>query len=149
MRKVSWMHNWWCSLNARSKIGFQAYLKLSPNATFVHCFIHRFALSAKTLAPELLSCLNRIVKMVNFVKSSALNTRLFARLCEDLGSEHKCLLYHTEVRWLSRGNMTRRVFELKNVLLAFFRERNSDFENDLESAGLSVVGLSVGYFWSY
>jgi len=42
--------------------------------------------------------------------------------------------------------MTRRVFELKNVLLAFFRERNSDFENDLESAGLSVVGLSVGYF---
>jgi len=29
--------------------------------------------------------------------------------------------------------MTRRVFELKNELLAFFREKNSDFENDSES----------------
>jgi len=67
--------------------------------------------------------------MVSFVKSSALNTQLFAKLCEDLGSENKCLLYHTEVQWLSQGNMTRRVFELKNELLAFFREKNSDFEN--------------------
>ena len=95
------------------KSGFQAYLKtVSPNATFVHCFIHRFALSSKTLPPELLSCLNRIIKMMNFVKSSALNTWVFERLGEDLGSEHKCLLCHTEVRWLSLGNMTRRVFEL-------------------------------------
>ena len=109
------------------KSGFQAYWKtVSPNATFVHCFIHRFALNAKTLPPELLSCLNRIIKMVSFVKSSALNTRLFSKLCEDLGSEHKCLVYHTEVQWLSRGNMTRWVFELKNELLAFFREKNSD-----------------------
>jgi len=122
------------------KSGFQAYLKtVSPNATVVHCFIHRFALNAKTLPPELLSCLNQIIKMVSFVKSSALNTRLFARLCEDLGSKHKCLLYHTEVQWLSRGNMTRRVFELKNELLAFFREKNSNFKNDLESKAFVLM----------
>ena len=127
------------------KSGFQAYLKtVSPNATVVHCFIHRFALNAKTLPPELLSCLNQIMKMVSFVKSSALNTRLFARLCEDLGSKHKCLLYHTEVQWLSRGNMTRPVFELKNELLAFFREKISDFKNDLESkAFVLMLALSV------
>lgn len=116
------------------KSGFQAYVKdKSPKVTLVHCFIHRFALCAKVMPPELLAYLNRIIKLVNFVKASALNTRLFARLCEDLGSDHKCLLYHTEVRWLSRGNMTRRVFELRNELLVFCRQKNSNFKNDFEN----------------
>jgi len=40
------------------KSGFQAYVKTAPpNATFIHCFIHIIALSAKTLQPEFLSCL--------------------------------------------------------------------------------------------
>ena len=98
-----------------------------PEIIFTHCFIHRFALCAKVLPPELLSCLQKIVKIVNFVKTSALNTRLLANLCADLGFDHKCLLFYTEVRWLSRGNMTRRVFELRNELLEFYEQRNHNF----------------------
>ena len=105
------------------KSGFQSYVKaVSPGIIFTHYFIHRFALCAKVLPPELLSCLQQIVKIVNFVKTSALNTRLFARLCADLGSDHTCLLFHTEVRWLSLGNMTRRVFELMNEFLNFMKK---------------------------
>ena len=115
------------------KSGFQAHVKaVSPNVTSVHCFIHRFALSAKVLPPKLLSCLNRIIKMVNVVKTSALNTRLFKLICEDLGSDHTCLLYHTEVRWLSRGNITKPLFELRDELLAFLREKDYDFRKYLE-----------------
>ena len=55
-----------------------------------------------------------VVKIIKFVKASALNTRLFKQLCEDLGLEHTSLLYHTEVRWLSRGNATKRLSEMKN-----------------------------------
>ncbi|XP_068242269.1 zinc finger BED domain-containing protein 5-like [Palaemon carinicauda] len=85
------------------KSGFQAHVKaVAPNATAVHCFIHRFALCAKVLPPKLLSCLNRVIRIVNFVKTSALNTRLFKLLYEDFGSDHICLLYHTEVRWVIR-----------------------------------------------
>ncbi|XP_068216554.1 zinc finger BED domain-containing protein 5-like [Palaemon carinicauda] len=41
------------------KSGFQAHVKaVAPNATAVHCFIHRFALCAKVLPPKLLLCLN-------------------------------------------------------------------------------------------
>ena len=65
------------------------------------------------------------------MKTSALNTRLFANLCADLSSDYKCLLFYTEVRWLSRGNMARRVFELRNELLKFYEERNHNFKNDL------------------
>ena len=51
------------------KSGFQSYVKaVSPEIIFTHCFIHRFALCAKVLSPELLSCLQQIVKIVNFVK---------------------------------------------------------------------------------
>ena len=35
--------------------------------------------------------------------------------------------------------MTSRVFELKNELLAFFREKNSDFKNDLESKAFVLM----------
>ena len=112
------------------KSGFQSYIKaVSPEIIFTHCFIHRFALCAKVLPLQLLSCLQQIVKIVNFVKTSSLNTGLFANLCADLGSNHKCLLFYTEVRWLPRGNMTRRVFELRNGLLEFYEQRNYNFEN--------------------
>ncbi|XP_078487698.1 zinc finger BED domain-containing protein 5-like [Ciona intestinalis] len=57
------------------KSGFQAYVKaVAPKATLVHCYIHRFALCARVLPTELLECLNRNIKLVNFVKASALNT---------------------------------------------------------------------------
>ncbi|XP_068209307.1 zinc finger BED domain-containing protein 5-like [Palaemon carinicauda] len=111
---------------------FQAHVKaVAPNATAVHCFIHRFALCAKVLPPKLLSCLNRVIRINNYVKTSALNTRLFKLLCEDFGSDHICLLYHTEVRWLSWGNTMRCLFELRDVLLVFFKKEH-DFQKDLE-----------------
>ena len=115
------------------KSGFQAHVKaVSPRVTSVHCFIYRFALCTKVLPAKLLMCLNRVVKIVKFVKTSALNTRLFKVLCEDLGSDPTCLLYHTEVRWLSPGNTTKRLFEMRNELLLYFQQKDHDFPNDLE-----------------
>ena len=49
------------------------------------------------LPAQLSACLKQLMKIINFVKASALNTQLFKQLCEDLGSEHTSLLYHTEV----------------------------------------------------
>ena len=64
--------------------GFQSYVKaVSLNVTSVHCFIHRFALCTKVLPAQLLACLKQVVKIINFVKASALNTRFFKQLCED------------------------------------------------------------------
>ena len=112
------------------KSEFQAYVKdVATNATFVHCFIHRFALCTKVLPSGLLSCFNKIFKIV---KTSALNSRLFARLCQDVGSDHQCLLFYTEVRWLSRGNMTRRVLELRHELLIFLIEKNHECKDGLK-----------------
>ena len=44
------------------KSEFQAYVKdVATNATFVHCFIHRFALCTRVLPSGLISCLNKII----------------------------------------------------------------------------------------
>ena len=95
------------------KLRFKAHVTaVAPNMTFVHCFIHRFALCTKVLPENMLSCLNQVIKMVNFIKTSALNMQLFKRLCEDLSSDFTCLLYYTELHWLSKGNARRRLFEL-------------------------------------
>ena len=114
--------------------GFQKYVKaVLPNVTSVHCFIHKFAQCTKVLPAQLLACLKQVVKIINFVKVSALNTRLFKQLCEDQGSEQSSLLYYTEVHRLSRGNATKRLFEMKNEMLLLFKELGHRYFKDLEN----------------
>ena len=98
-----------------------------------HCFIHQEALASKTL-PDALKCVfDVVIKSVNYIKSSALNNRLFRKLCEDLNSEHKQLLYYTKVRWLSRGNLVAGVFELRDEIKIFLETAKPElavhFEN--------------------
>ena len=66
-----------------------------------------------------------MIECVNFIRARALNHRLFKVLCDQMGSEHPVLLYHTEVRWLSRGLVLSRVFELCGEIETFLRERKS------------------------
>ena len=107
--------------------GFYAHVKkVSPVCTFMHCMIHREALASKTLGPELTEVLRQVIKLVNTVKSSALNTRLFRRFCEQMDADHYNLLYHTEVRWLSKGNVLKRVFTLRNELRDFFEQQKKE-----------------------
>jgi phenylalanine-4-hydroxylase len=43
-----------------------------------------------------------VIKLINFLKSRALNHRQFSEFLKDLGSEYGDVIYNTEVRWLSR-----------------------------------------------
>ena len=93
--------------------GFVSLVKQkNPNLMTTHCFLHREALVAKTLNDELKLVLDQVVKMVNYIKSRPLKSRLFKQLCIAMESKHLCLILHTEVRWLSRGKVLSRVFEL-------------------------------------
>ena len=106
---------------------FYAHVKkVSLVCTFMHCMIHREALASKTLGPDLTEVLRQVIKLVNTVKSSALNTRLFRRFCEQMDADHYNLLHHTEVRWLSKGNVLKRVFTLRNELRDFFVQQKKE-----------------------
>ncbi|XP_049323296.1 protein FAM200B-like [Astyanax mexicanus] len=100
-------------------------LTRAPNATWNHCFLHREALAAKNMVPDLNEALQDVIKVVNHIKRSAKSSRCFSNLCKDLGSEHMQVLYHSEVRWLSRGKVLSRFYELKTEIATFLSENNS------------------------
>ena len=93
-----------------------------------HCMIHREALASKTLPARLRATLTEVIKVVNYVKSSALNTRLFRQLCTHFDSTHHDLLFYTQVRWLSKSNMLDRLLELRYELETFL---DAQGKNDL------------------
>ena len=66
----------------------------------------------KKMPDGLKSVLDSAVTSVNFIKARPMQSRLFQVLCDEMGSEHVQLLLHTEVRWLSRGKVLSRLFEL-------------------------------------
>jgi len=71
-----------------------------PSLKWTHCIIHQEALASKKMPKTLTDVLTQIVKIVNYIKSNALNSRLFKTLCLEMGSFHESLLLHNEVRWL-------------------------------------------------
>jgi transposase len=94
--------------------GAVAQIKVATDAKFVHCSIHREAVAPRRMRAILKSVLTAAVKVVNVIKSRAKNSILFSILYNEMGSEHDKFL-HTEVRWLSRGNVLSR-------LLNFFQK---------------------------
>ncbi|CAH2001738.1 unnamed protein product [Acanthoscelides obtectus] len=112
-----------------------------------HCVIHREALASKTLPQKLRQTFDSAIRIVNYIKSSALNSRLFTLLCEDLDSDHKVLLFHTEVLWLSKGNILARLYDLKEEVILFleFKEKHDfltmfkDYTFQWELAYLTVI----------
>lgn len=110
-----------------SRSGLATLIKTkNPAAITTHCVIHRQALAAKTLPECFAIAMKTAIKVVNFIKNSALNTRLFKQLCSDMNSEHETLLFHTEVRWLSKGNMLSRLYELREEVQAFLTDKNKE-----------------------
>ncbi|KRY32768.1 Zinc finger BED domain-containing protein 5 [Trichinella spiralis] len=102
-------------------------LRQSPNASWTHCSIHREALVSKTISDDLKNVLNTAVKIINFIKSKRLQSRLFEKLCEEMGSCHKSLLFHSDVRWLSRGKVLTRLVELREEVAIFLKEQNGNY----------------------
>ena len=105
--------------------GIQARVKTQVSDVLsLHCMIHRHALAAKTLPPLLLDVISGVIKLVNYIKRSSLNTRLFRELCKGLDASSETLLFHTEVPWLSKGNVVKRVFELRAEIQEFIIQQN-------------------------
>ncbi|KAJ4946945.1 hypothetical protein JOQ06_008988 [Pogonophryne albipinna] len=70
--------------------------------------------------------MDTVTRLVNFVReSSSLQHRLFRSLLEEMSSEHKDLLLHNDVRWLSKGRVLERVCDLRDELVSFLSSLQS------------------------
>ena len=97
-------------------IGFESLFQAAnyDYITFTHSLIHWKLLAAKNLAPELNDVLQDAVKIINLIKSHALNSRLFSNLCKDTDSYHSNLLLFITRR--SKMNIKRK--SLRRLLLS-------------------------------
>ncbi|XP_063323043.1 zinc finger BED domain-containing protein 5 [Pelmatolapia mariae] len=110
--------------------GLQALIKrVSPNVQWTHCMIHREALASKQLSPELSNVMTDVITTVNYIKTRPAKARIFSALCEEMGTDHTVVLFHSESRWLSRGKVLSRVFELRDEIRIFLKEEGSDLTN--------------------
>ena len=106
--------------------GFVALMKqVAPHIVSNHWAIYKYALACKTLHLELKSVLDFVVKAVNFIRGRAVNSQLLKAFCDDLGKEHQYLLFHTKVRWSSRGKVLSRVAKFVTEVALFLREHES------------------------
>ena len=136
-----------------------------PNCSSSHCVLHRHALVCKKISIDMKTVLDEAVQIVNFIKSRPLQSRLFKIICEDMESQHTTLLLHSEVRWLSRGKVLSRVFELRRELAMFLSEQKherfavltnsswlmrlayiTDIFSKLNEVSLSLQGKSITVF---
>ncbi|CAO2589068.1 Zinc finger MYM-type protein 6 [Lemmus lemmus] len=132
-RSLSWNHCvGFCTDGATSMTDRCSRLKskiqeVAKNAvTFTHCFIHREHLAAEKLSPCLHEILLQSAQILSFVKNGASDSQMLTTLCEEMGSEHVNLPLNTEVRWLSKGRILTRLFELRHEIEILLNQRHSD-----------------------
>ena len=95
---------------------------IAVNAKWTHCLIHGEALASQQLSGDLNGVLEVVVKTVNFIKARPLKARLFQRLCDELGAHYNNLLFYCTAKWLSKGKVLLRVYELRNEIFIFLKE---------------------------
>ena len=114
--------------SCKGKTGFFAHVRhLNPNVFVVHCMIHKETLIFKILPTNLHSAMKQVVEVVNFIKTRPIQSRLFTQLCQEMDSKFKCLLFYTEVCWLLRGKVLKRVCQLKTEICSFLDAQKKDF----------------------
>ena len=116
--------------------------KAVPKVFTVLCEIHRQHLVARNLSEKLHESLLIVITAVNKIKANALNSRLFHQLCIENDKDFRCLLLHTEVRWLSKGNCLKRFYTLFNSVLDFFQESNPELYDKLKSSKTDITYLT-------
>ncbi|KAL3853930.1 hypothetical protein ACJMK2_013225 [Sinanodonta woodiana] len=117
-RSMVGRHNGLVARVCQQVINSNGVLPLAP-----HRLIHQHNLCGKQLNLE--HVMKIVVKFVNFIRSPALNHRSFKEFLNEIESEHNDLVYHNKVRWLSRGKVLKRFFDLRHEIKIFMTEKSN------------------------
>lgn len=112
----------------------------------LHCLIHQEVLCAKSA--NMKTVMDRVIKVTNYIRANALHHRQFKAFLQSIEEEHYDIPYHCDVRWLSRGKVLQRFFELLTPIIHFLKEKQQSTD-DMESPrfvqDLSFLSDIVGH----
>ena len=97
----------------------------------IHGIIHKEALCAKSM--KLKKVMDTVVNVVNLILSSGLNNRHFRKSLVNTEAEYGDLVYFSNIRWLSRGSMLKRILKLQNEIIIFLQSKSLAFLVDITS----------------
>ena len=93
--------------------------------------IHREALVARELSPELGATVEIVIKLINFIKTRPLKSKVFEKLFAEMNAEHRSLMFYCLSRWLLLVKSFKRVHELLDELHAFLQKQKNQFADCL------------------
>lgn len=71
--------------------------------------------------------MNKTIKIVNYIRARDLNHRKFKEFLSELNSQYSDIMFHTEVRWLSKGKVLEQFFSLREEIKLFIHEQKAKF----------------------
>ncbi|XP_008183699.1 general transcription factor II-I repeat domain-containing protein 2B-like [Acyrthosiphon pisum] len=97
-----------------------------PKLINFHCIIHQENLTCK-FPNDFSVVMNKTIKIVNFIRARDLNHRKFKEFISELNSQYSDFMFHTEVRWLTKGKVLERFFSLREEIKLFIHEQKTEF----------------------
>lgn len=111
------------------------------NAVKLHCIIHQQVLCAKHLQYE--HVMKPVIKTINFIRSRALCHHQFQQFLSEIHAEYGDVVYHTDVRWLSRGSALSRFYSLRQQIGEFLAEKGQPMQELSDPVWLADLGFLV------
>ena len=87
---------------------------------------HNTSRSARIKNKPFKEALETALRLVNLIKMTVIKNPLFRRLCQDIESNYKGLLFHADVRWLSIDIMLNKFVHFIPEAADFLEERNKE-----------------------
>ncbi|XP_069680148.1 general transcription factor II-I repeat domain-containing protein 2A-like isoform X2 [Periplaneta americana] len=128
-------------LNEKFKI-----FNLGARCVYTHCILHQENLCANIVSFN--NVMSVVVETINFIRCVGLNHRQFKTLFVDLDSQYGEMPYYCEIRWLSRGAVLDRYFELREDIAQFMESKDKakpELRNKKWVCDLAFMAEVTGY----
>lgn len=107
----------------------------------LHCIIHQEVLCAKHLKYD--HVMKPVIKAINYIRSKALCHRQFQQFLLDIQAEYGDVIYHNDVRWLSRGSALQRFYSLREEIGQFLAKKGQPMPELSDPVWLADLGFLV------
>ena len=84
-------------------------------------------MASKVTHLDMTGVMSTVVQIINFILARGLNHRQFKSLLEEMNALYQDVVYFCEVRWLSRGAMLQRFYDLRNEIMTFLKQKKASF----------------------